>query len=158
VKRFYIYTVCFLTLALLVFSCNDGDGNPHRIPICTVSIDIDQRSHDNDFAPGRIKTFDHRRGPSGCYGSWNGGVVVVNIDNEDFRAFDMACPNDHWLGGVVIEWQLLSREIPPYFQCAMCNTRFNPLDGTPMEGAATRYVMRQYSVTRAANGIIQVRN
>jgi len=154
-QKFFTNTVHFLILALLFFSCRDGDGNPHPIPLCVVSIDIDQRGLDNDFVPGRMKTFDDRRGPAGCYGNRGGGIVVINLNDEEFFAWDMACPNNHFAGCIVVQFRLTSQEIPTYFECSLCKIRFNPLDGTPISGS--RYVMRRYRATRQPNGIIEVR-
>ncbi|MCL2414541.1 MAG: hypothetical protein FWC94_04730 [Bacteroidales bacterium] len=147
-----------MILALFLSSCNRGDGNPHQIPICTVHIDIYLDSFDRDLVPGRVKTFNNARGMAGCYGHRNGGVVVINLNGDDFLAWDMACPNDHWMGGVVIPFHSLAQAMPDYFHCSMCDTRFNPLDGQPMTGAATRFVMRQYSVTRVSDRLVRVYN
>jgi len=155
-KKYFIHTACLLTFALFFFGCNRGDGNPNPIPICPVRIEIGVM--DNDLVPGNVKTFNNSRGMAGCNWHGTGGVVVYNINGEDFLAWDMACPNDHWAGAVVIGWQLTAQPRPLYFQCSMCHTRFDPLTGTPLPGAATRFVMRQYSVTRQANGTILVHN
>ncbi|MCL2417373.1 MAG: hypothetical protein FWD02_05505 [Bacteroidales bacterium] len=159
-KKIFINTACFLTFALFLVSCNRGDGNPHPIPICAVDFRINTQSTDNDFITGMVKTFNHPRlGNFGCGHGWvPAGVVVVFLDFDDIRAFDMACPNCHWTGGVVIEWQLTARAIPNYFQCQFCESQFNPLDGTPMPGSATQFVMREYTATRINNWEIHVRN
>ena len=135
-----------MVLALLFFSCRDGDGNPHPIMVCTVSIPINRNSHDNDFAPGRMKTFNSGRGQAGCYG----GIVVLNINDEEFLAWDMACPNDHFYGCRVVVFSQLAQEMPVHFEGTLCRTRFNPLDGRPMAGSATRFVMRGYQVSPVA--------
>jgi len=139
-RKFLLHTACFLTFSLLFSSCEEERS---RIPFCQVNIHIDLRSGvDSDLVAGHVKTFDEARGWAGCR-----GVVVINLNNEDFLAFDMACPDCIWTGGTVIEWQLLAQPIPPYFECSQCNNRFNPLDGRPMRGSDSRYTLRQYQVT-----------
>ena len=139
-RKYLLYTTCFFALSLLFSSCNEEVS---RIPFCQVSIHIDLRSHDSDFrSPMQVKTFGNQTHIAGC-----GGVVVINLNGEDFLAFDMSCPDCVWVGGTVIPSQLLARPLPPYFQCSQCNNRFNPLDGRPMQGSDTRYTLRQYQVT-----------
>jgi len=91
----------------------------------------------------QVKTFSNQTHIAGV-----AGVVVVNLNGEDFFAFDMACPDCVWVGGAVIEWQLTAQPMPEAFVCLQCGNRFNPLDGRPMRGGAqSRYTLRQYQVT-----------
>ena len=140
-QKFLLYTTSFLALSLLFSSCEDEHS---RIPFCQVSIAIDLRSHDEDLgrAPFLIKTFDRHSHMAGC-----AGVVVVNLNGIDFVAFDMACPDCVWVGGVVVPHHHFAQPLPEAFECSQCDNRFNPLDGRPMQGSNTRYTLRQYRVT-----------
>ena len=153
-QKFLLYTTCFFVLSLLFSSCEDERT---RIPFCQVDIRTVQGMDTWVLFPGQMKTFNEGERPGG----WAGcrGVVVINLNNEDFLAFDMACPNCVWVGGAtVVEWQLLAQPMPNYFHCTMCNTRFNPLDGRPMQGAETPYTMRQYRVTRLSEWELHIHN
>jgi len=140
-RKFLLYTTCFLALSLLFSSCEDERS---RIPFCQVSIHIDLRTHDRDLdVPLRVKTFNNQRNIAGC-----AGVVVVNTGAE-FLAFDMACPDCVWTGGIIIQHHphYLAQDMPEAFECTQCDNRFNPFDGRPMQGSDTRYTLRQYQVT-----------
>ena len=137
-RKFLLYITCFLALSLLFSSCGEEQS---RIPFCQVSILIDLRGHDGDLVAGQVKTFDEGRGWAGCR-----GVVVINTGGE-FLAFDMACPDCIWVGGVVIQHRFQAQQIPDALECSQCSNRFNPLDGRPMQGSLTRYTLRQYQVS-----------
>jgi len=152
-KKYLTNTVWFLILVVFGLSC-DNERNPYPIGNCTVSFVIQLDGWHSDFAPGRMKTFNRANsaGHTGCYD----GIVVLNLDNENFLAYDMACPNDHFYGCMVIDFHPGHREfptdslrpdLPPHFRCSCCNTRFNILDGRPMRGADTRYPMKSYKIT-----------
>jgi len=143
-KKYLTNTVWFLILAVLCLSCKD-ERNPYPIGNCTVFFIIYLDGFHSDFVPGRMKTFN--RGNSGGHTGCYDGIVVLNLDGENFLAYDMACPNDHYYGCMVIDFHSGTREFPAHFECACCKTKFNILDGRPMAGAQTRYPMKKYKVS-----------
>ena len=75
-------------------------------------------------------------------GIGNKGVHITRISYSEFVAFDLVCPNDHdvrleadadWGGSMLT--------------CPVCSSRFNALDGTPLDGAATPCPLYQYGTS-----------
>ena len=152
-RKFLLYTTSFFALSLLFSSCNE---EVNRIPFCQVDIRTMDGIDSWISFPWHMKTFNERERPGG----WAGcrGVVVLNLNNDDFLAFDMACPNCIWVGGTVVEWHEFAQPIPDHFHCRLCDTRFGIMDGRPLAGSDTRYGMRQYHVERLSNGQLHIRN
>jgi hypothetical protein len=144
-KKNFTHIICFWCLVTFFGACKDR--NPDPIPHCPVYIIIYRDSRDSDLAIGRMKTFNNGRGDAGCY-----GVVVVNLNNEDFLAYEMGCPNDWRYGGMIVKHELSAREMPDYFECSECKTKFSILDGQPMPGAVSRYPMKAYRVLPYPSG------
>jgi hypothetical protein len=144
-KNFFRYFVCFLGLFALLSGCRDQ--NPDPIPSCQVSIIIWRDSHDNKLAPGMIRTFNSGRGYAGC-----DGVVVLNLDDIEFLAYDRSCPNCWRYFGTVIEHKDDVQPRPTNFQCSICESKFDILDGQPMSGAVSRYPMKKYKVSPHPQG------
>jgi nitrite reductase/ring-hydroxylating ferredoxin subunit len=139
-KRFLTH-IGFLGFVVFFMACEKR--NPDPIPNCTVSLVIHRDNLDSDLAAGRMKTFNSGRGYAGC-----NGVVVINLGNDEFLAFERYCPNDWRYDGVVVKHQNLAQEMPNHFECNVCKTKFNILDGQPMSGAVSRFPMRAYKVTK----------
>ena len=139
------HLICFLSIVALLGGCND-DRNPYPIPnYYPVNISILLDSFDSDLAIGRVKTFNSQRGSAGYF-----GVVVYRYGAEDFYAYDMACPNDHYSGCTVIEHSLTATD--PHglnLECSRCcKTKFSLLSGYPVETTFYKYPLRQYQVTK----------
>lgn len=88
-----------------------------------------------DFSP-----LSHVGGTMAIGGIGLMGVQVTRTSYSDFVAFELTCPADHevrlevdpaWGGSIL--------------QCPVCGSRFNALDGTPFNGAATSCPLYQYS-------------
>ncbi|MCL2682773.1 MAG: hypothetical protein FWE63_04720 [Bacteroidales bacterium] len=159
-KRNFLSILCFLSLAVLFSSssCNDK-RNPNPIPICAVNFVIYLDSFDQDLSIGNVKTFNDKRGYTGCFGSsqYKGGVVVYRFADDEFFAYDMACPVDHFYGCMVIEFSDMARVAPLEFECLCCKAKFNILDGYP-KGSGNRYPMRKYKVTKERDRQFRVQN
>jgi nitrite reductase/ring-hydroxylating ferredoxin subunit len=144
-KKFFAYFICFLSFVMFFGSCK-GDGNPNPIPNSTVNFIIDLNSSDSRFTIGTMKTFNNTRGYTGYYGSVGGGVVVLRMGDDEFLAYDMACPNDHYYYCFVAEFQGLQQDMPQHFECSCCKAKFNILNGVPIS-SPKKYAMKKYQVT-----------
>lgn len=70
------------------------------------------------------------------------GVVVTRTSYDDFEAFDCACPNDNevalqpdaeWGNSILV--------------CPSCGSRYNALDGSPLDGAVSGCQLYHYNTT-----------
>ena len=68
------------------------------------------------------------------------GIFVRRVSYSDFVAFECACPNDHevrllplegWDGGVL--------------ECPACKSKYETINGQPLEGAASGCPLYEYS-------------
>ncbi|MCL2028631.1 MAG: hypothetical protein FWG79_09145 [Bacteroidales bacterium] len=153
-RKNFIPIVCFLGLVIVLESCSERNRNP--IPDCMVNFMIDRSSTEILFGAQHIKTFNNSNssGYTGCYGDvrYGGGVVVVNINDVDFLAYDMACPYDHYYGGMIVKFQISPQPIPTdtegrqVFECSHCKTKFDVMTGGAIKGGATKYPLKRYTV------------
>lgn len=90
-----------------------------------------------DFAP-----LSNVGGSMSVGGMGNKGVHITRISYSEFVAFDLVCPNDHdvrleadadWGGSILT--------------CPVCSSRYNALDGTPFNGAASPCPLYQYGTS-----------
>ena len=88
-----------------------------------------------DFAP-----LAHVGGSMSVGGIGYQGVHITRTSYSDFVAFELACPNDHearlesdpdWGGSILV--------------CPVCSSKFNALDGTPLNGSSTPCPLYEYS-------------
>lgn len=149
-RRFF--TTCFILI--LFFACTDDYDNP--IPSYPVYIEV-------DFQTPRDK--DLKGTPSFCvYTPKNkkaresigfGGVLVVNTIYNEYKAFDLSCPNET-NRNVIVEVQDDLNAV-----CPTCGSKFevilNSSSGICI-GGATKYSLRSYYVIRNGNNGMYVRN
>lgn len=83
--------------------------------------------------------------------------MVYRFADDEFFAYDMACPVDHFYGCMVIEFSDMARVAPLEFECLCCKAKFNILDGYP-KGSGNRYPMRKYKVTKERDRQFRVQN
>lgn len=70
------------------------------------------------------------------------GIFVTRVSYSDFVAFDCACPNDNEVAlRPDEEWG------NSVLTCPTCQSRFNALDGTPLDGSATPCMLYQYGTS-----------
>jgi hypothetical protein len=136
-----------LPLLIVMFACNDQNT---RVPVATCSFEIYLSSYDADLAVGTTKSYP-------CQQLYCGkgylGTIVYRYGQEDFVAFDLACPNDYYYG-VPIHYD----EANACYKCDQCGTRFNLLSGFAEGGSTYKYSLRQYTVTKVNDILYQVSN
>lgn len=67
------------------------------------------------------------------------GIYVRRVTFTDFVAFEMSCPEDH-------EVQLVpDAENDVLLSCPGCGSRFETINGNPLEGSATACALYQYT-------------
>lgn len=135
-----------MILLLILFLGSCGKKNPYPIPnYYTVNINIDLNGFDNDLSIGSVKTFNNNR-----YSAGYRGVVVYRNGLDEFCAYDMACPNDHYSGCTIIDDTIVSRPAPSdlCLSCRYCcNCKFSLLDGSP-QSSGCKYPLQRYQVTK----------
>ena len=152
-KQIFTPFIYFFSLALLLGSCEDS--NTYPIPNNTVDIVIFLDGYDNTFAIGQVKTFNSGRGYAGYL-----GVVVYRSGPDEFLAYDMACPNDHYNGCKIIEHSS-DATAPPSDLCLQCSkcckAKFSLLDGYP-QGSTYKYPLKSYKVTKINDYRFRIHN
>lgn len=69
----------------------------------------------------------------------NKGICITHPSSNEFKAFELTCPNDH-------DAAVAMREDSDglILECPVCGSRFLSIDGTPLEGSVTSCSLFQY--------------
>jgi len=123
--------VLALTALIALTRCNKDNPqhNQGLIPNVTVSFFI------NPYTEGLLVPGDHKAFPYEGYR----GVFVYCIDQNNYMAYEMACPYDYQLEGAVVEFDPSSYQLVD----STCGSRFQVLDGVPVSGPST-VSLKQY--------------
>lgn len=134
-------TLCLLAVALLFTACVNNNECKVSIGDATFQCDPNSAAYSGLNHVGGYEYFTggHR------------GVVVVRLSLTEFMAFERTCPCDND-SRVVVSSDYGAQVL----ECPTCHTLFSTNNyGNPMDGAATRCPLYQYS-TRYTGGILYV--
>ncbi len=126
----------YFLLIITTFSCNTtDDGNP-VLPNVAVSETVYLNLHNS---------LQHSGGSTTISGGIS-GIVIYNIDNTRYRAWDAACPHlsPNECTAMLIENLMMV--------CSCDKSKFSILDGSPQSGTA--YSARQYKVVKDGNTLL----
>lgn len=128
--------LCFLLLWMMVelSACKDYRT---AVPLASVGFNIYLNSYDLDLTVGRSKVFKG-------YNTGYLGTIVYRYGQEDFVAYDIACPYDY-VHGCSIAYVDSTHNM----RCqSCCETKYNLMTGFPEKGSVHRYALRTYTVTK----------
>lgn len=135
--------VLILCLAFLALSCEPDDDNRQRNPNL---VDVNFRLQLNlDF-----REYNDLRYPGNSFVTYNNGIrgiVVYNINNSQYSAFELSDPNHP-------PNQCSAMEVEGIFATCRCDdgNSYNIITGEPNEDGL-RYGMKAYRVERRGNMI-----
>ena len=69
------------------------------------------------------------------------GVIVRCVGVGEYAAFECACPKDH-----DVRMEPDSKNDAVMLTCGACGSRFEIINGAPLEGSATSCMLYQYNV------------
>ncbi|MDR0619211.1 MAG: hypothetical protein LBG17_04870 [Bacteroidales bacterium] len=82
------------------------------------------------------------------------GIIVYHYTNDEFLAFDLACPND-FQNGCSVEY--ISSEL--VLKCKCCGTTFSIFDGYPRNNADIYpSPLHQYSTSLSKDNVLYITN
>lgn len=117
-----------------------------KIPVPAVSFNV--YPYSQDYKLGTISGY--KIFPLQGYA----GIIVYHHTNDEFLAFDLACPND-FQNGCSVEYK--SSEL--ILECKCCGTTFSIFDGYPRNNADIYpSPLHQYSASLVGNDVLYITN
>ena len=128
----WIFVILVTATGLLFQGCDKDREHPVPYVRVTVSFNV---LHHNLSAPGLSAQFSrHDLGGSAGYQ----GIIVYRLSNDEFRAYDRACPcNPH---NCIVS---IEEDNPVLAFAPECESRFILTDGSVVEGPS-RFPLREY--------------
>jgi len=123
-------------LIISFYSCTSTDDGNHILPNVPVSETVYLNLHN---------ALQHTGGSSTVSGGIS-GIIIYNIDNTRYMAWDAACPHlaPNECTAMALEGLLMV--------CSCDKSKFSILDGSPQSG--TKYAARQYRVVKDGNTLL----
>jgi len=116
-------------LILLLFGGSCKDANPYTIPYVAVNFYVYPNGIDSDLGVSKTKVF-----PTRGYR----GVMVYNMGNDQFFAYDCACTYDTQNPKAIVA-------VDPsglVAICPVCGSKYMLTDGYPFQGRASNPLLK----------------
>ncbi len=123
----FIFLLAAAIVAVQFSSCTKDEQHP--VPIVPVEFRINL-----EFQNIELNSI----GGWAYYTGGFRGIVIYRVSQDEFTAFDRACPYHPYE-----ECGRITVEEPPLAECKCCESTFLLLDGSPVSGPA-RHPLRQY--------------
>lgn len=124
-RKFIIFPVVALGALLFFIACDKNNENPNQPMIPNVPVNFYLQPNTIDYiVAGSGKSYDNEG---------NRGVYIYRLDQYNFLAYEKTCPYDPDKSCAVVQFD------PTTFTLidSCCMSRFNLVDGMPVEGPAT---------------------
>lgn len=124
--------IVLVTLTLLI-SCNKDENNKNQGLIPNVNVNFYIQPNTIDFIPaGSWKSYDNEG---------YRGVLIYRLDQNTFLAYEKTCPYDPDQACAHVEVDINTFTLLD----SCCMSRFNLIDGTPVEGPATMPLLQYFT-------------
>jgi len=139
--RFYIISIFSLAFAI-VTACEEASENPvPDVPVYIGPIDIYDPSYIDLLDVYGTHIFKNE-------GYQNNGVMLVNVGNGVYKAYDCTCTHEVKAGCIVLPTQGKIN----HATCSCCASTFDLNFGSPLSGKAT-FILKEYKVNFSNNTI-----